>query len=136
LLNQAGFTAYTFPAKIVNKKIALSGMFQFKGLVPEQAILYAVDQSPGRFGSPENHPDYIFFCPGCRFGHAVFTTKRNCRGAQWTFNGNMERPTFSPSILHDLSKPRCHLFITDGMVHFCGDCEHALAGKVVPMEAF
>jgi hypothetical protein len=66
----------------------------------------------------------------------MFTTKKNCRGAVWSFNGDMVSPTFAPSLLLDQSYPRCHLFITGGMIQFLGDCTHELAGKTVPMEAF
>jgi hypothetical protein len=29
--------------------------------------------------------------------------------------------------------PRCHVFITDGVIHFLSDCTHSLAGQQVPM---
>lgn len=96
-------------------------------------------QQPESGGDPANPPaDYCFFCPGCKFGHAVWTTKKNSVGAQWSFNGNMEKPSFQPSLLSfkTVNHPRCHLFVTDGMLHFCADCEHEFAGKVVPMEPF
>jgi hypothetical protein len=54
----------------------------------------------------------------------------------------MERPTFTPSVRHYIpardgrpEKTTCHYFITDGQMVYCGDCEHELAGKTVPMEA-
>lgn len=34
---------------------------------------------------------YLFYCPGCDDIHIV--------GDGWQFNGNLESPTFSPSIL-------------------------------------
>lgn len=70
-----------------------------------------------------------FHCPGCGFGH-IFTT-------DWTFNGDMEKPTFSPSLLNYNPRDksyRCHLFVRDGRIEFCGDCSHSLAGKTVEME--
>lgn len=55
----------------------------------------------------------------------------------WSFNGDMERPTFSPSLLvwptGDGYQKRCHLFLTDGQLQFCGDSDHALAGQTVPL---
>jgi len=47
----------------------------------------------------ERHPDFIFFCPGCKCGHGIWTTKKNSLDAIWTFDGNMEKPTFTPSLL-------------------------------------
>jgi len=60
----------------------------------EKKILRAVQQSEGG-----KWADYVFWCPGCKEGHGVWTTKQNGMGAIWTFNGNLERPTFTPSLL-------------------------------------
>lgn len=71
---------------------------------------------------------YYMWCPGCQFYH-VF-------GPTWSFNGDMERPTFSPSLLSNPSWPerRCHLLVRDGRIEFLSDCWHALAGQTVEME--
>jgi len=58
---------------------------------------------------------------------------------RWSFNGDVEKPTFSPSLLvYDRSsgerKTGCHLFVRDGMIEYCGDCPHEFAGKTIPME--
>ncbi len=93
-----------------------------------------------------------FWCPGCDEAHAV----RIAGGAPWGYNGNPERPTFSPSILVQgvvrltddevrrvmagekvPTKPMvCHSFVTDGQIRFLGDCTHALAGQTVPLPPF
>ena len=59
----------------------------------------------------------------------------------WDFNGNFDKPTFTPSIkvegYNDDSKPFvCHSFVTDGNIQFLPDSTHALAGKTVPLEPF
>lgn len=57
----------------------------------------------------------------------------------WSFNDNMEKPTFSPSMLiFDTDKSgnrttRCHYFITDGKIIFCGDSPHKLSGRTVDL---
>lgn len=81
----------------------------------------------------------------------------------WQFDGNVDAPTFSPSVLvtsgHYVSthKPgsacwctfnekriaegkstpfkcgRCHTFIKGGMVQFLDDCTHEFAGQTVPL---
>jgi hypothetical protein len=62
----------------------------------------------------------------------------------WTFNGDVERPTFTPSFKHEWDQgpldPRrkpghhiCHYVVTDGRVAYCGDCTHALAGQTIDM---
>jgi hypothetical protein len=68
---------------------------------------------------------HAFFCPGCQRVH-LFDTR-------WSFNGSLEAPTFSPSLLCDGNTPerRCHSFVTGGRIQFLGDCHHALAGQTV-----
>lgn len=88
---------------------------------------------------------WMFVCPGCGRDHVVTPA--------WTFNGDLERPTFSPSLLlrgvecptdeeharlmaGEKVPPRplvCHSFIRDGRIEFLGDCTHALAGKTVDL---
>lgn len=83
---------------------------------------------------------YKFKCPGCTFTHIVFTQRlpgRHC----WSFNGNVDRPTFSPSLLVTMpggigedQKPFvCHSFVKDGHIEFLGDCTHDKAGQTVPL---
>lgn len=72
---------------------------------------------------------YMFWCPGCVTHHSYDVSR-------WTFNGNFEKPTFSPSLLinqHD-PKTRCHLFVREGKIEYCSDCHHELAGKTIDME--
>lgn len=103
---------------------------------PDRKILRAVQQSDR--GEAANHPDFIFWCPGCHSGHGVWTTKKNIMGGFWKFNGNMEKPTFEPSILLAAQNGRngCHCYVRDGNIEFLPDCTHELAGKTVPMEPF
>lgn len=76
-------------------------------------------------------------------------------GAVWSFNGDFESPTLTPSVLvhghktlinHDLEgaaltapenirmTPTCHCFVTDGAIQFLADSTHALAGQTVIMD--
>jgi hypothetical protein len=72
---------------------------------------------------------YIFWCPGCKCGHSY------CVGGptSWEFNGDVEEPTFKPSLLNYNEISRCHLFIIDGKISYCGDCSHELAGTTIDM---
>lgn len=75
------------------------------------------------------HPDLVhFWCPGCDYAHQI-------RVGTWTWNGDLERPTFSPSVLvvGGIHQMRCHSFVTDGRIQFLGDCTHALAGRTVDL---
>lgn len=70
-------------------------------------------------------------CPACDDWHCMPTA--GPRG--WGFNGNLERPTFTPSLLvtgggRDI---RCHSFITDGRIRFLSDCTHALVSQEVEL---
>lgn len=78
----------------------------------------------------------FFHCPGCGFGHAfrIRAPANDSSGPVWEFNGDVDKPTFSPSLLLDDPKARCHLFVRDGKIEFCSDCHHALAGTIVEMQ--
>jgi hypothetical protein len=95
-----------------------------------------------------------FWCPGCKTMHVV--------DSGWTFDGNYDRPTFSPSVLvrgghyaqgwkgpecwctwYPKNHPDaarkfecsiCHSFVRDGQIQFLADSTHALAGKTVALE--
>lgn len=56
-------------------------------------------------------------------------------GAHWSWDGNREQPTFSPSILQHESGsiPRCHSYVQSGRWQFLSDCTHKLAGQTVDM---
>jgi len=97
----------------------------------EMSLVHKCQPSPGG-------PDYIFFCPGCQCGHGVWITHPNDRTqAMWSFNRDMEKPTFSPSLRIDDGQGRiCHMVVTDGMLNFCGDSTHEMAGKSVAMVDF
>lgn len=91
-----------------------------------------------------------FWCPGCKESHAI-----EHGNGRWSWNGNVDKPTFTPSILvqydhwmppavpgqpapasqtqvHDV----CHSFVTDGRIQFLNDCTHALAGQTVDLPAW
>jgi hypothetical protein len=87
-------------------------------------------------------PDFVIFCPACRCGHGIWTTNKNeVNNALWTFDGNMDRPTISPSILvrHTDFNGKdvvCHSFVNNGMIQFLGDCSHEMAGKTLELPEF
>jgi len=71
-----------------------------------------------------------FHCPGCDGMHHV-------KEPGWSFNGDFESPTITPSILvtwefgDERVKHVCHSFVKDGTIQFLADCTHALAGQNV-----
>lgn len=100
----------------------------------------------------------MFWCPGCDSAHVVWVGEG--RGPRWSFNGDGDRPTFTPSVLvrgetwtppvnaENIDEWRrkpwpqtkvasvCHSFVTDGRIQFLGDSTHALAGKTVDLPDF
>lgn len=76
---------------------------------------------------------YAFWCPGCEEPHAYYTVNWR-ENPVWSFNGDREKPTFSPSLLFQYPpEKRCHIFMTDGMIQFLDDCSHGFKGKTVPI---
>lgn len=92
---------------------------------------------------------YAHWCPAYKDSHHIWVPN-------WTFNGNTEMPTFSPSVkvmgkqierdaagewtgewlrgpdgkaLDDC----CHYILTDGVINYCSDCVHTMAGQSVPL---
>lgn len=90
---------------------------------------------------------YAHWCPACDQPHVIFDS--------WKFDGNLNAPTFTPSVKITGKKTIwkdgkwtgewvrdgqgkavddcCHYFLYAGVLKFCGDCKHALAGKEVPL---
>jgi hypothetical protein len=102
--------------------------------------------------------DLAFWCPGCKEAHVIGVGAG--AGPRWTYNGNPDAPTFTPSVLvtsghycpgadpsacwcayraqhpDDLDAFECsccHSFVTDGRIQFLGDCTHALAGQTIDL---
>ena len=94
----------------------------------------------------------LFRCPGCNEGHMI--RHGEGPGPRWTWNGNADKPTFTPSVLVTGVQPvtdeqhaawmagaplpapqqmRCHSFVTDGRIQFLSDCTHEMAGQTVDL---
>ncbi|MEO0824925.1 MAG: DUF6527 family protein [Cyanobacteria bacterium J06639_14] len=88
-----------------------------------------------------NSVGYLFECPGCKMPHEVYVKPHtNDLGASWTFNGDLEKPTFSPSIRVNYTYPDpsksgmlCHSFVVDGEIRFLSDSTHSLKGQTVAL---
>jgi hypothetical protein len=51
----------------------------------------------------------------------------------WKWNGDVLKPTLSPSLLTWTDDVRCHSFIREGRIQFLQDCSHELAGQTVDL---
>jgi hypothetical protein len=103
---------------------------------------------------------YKFKCPGCKDYHIIYTEPTDRNNFVWGFNGNVDSPTFTPSLLitcgHYVSGQEgkkcwcdyhkehpeddkapvcyvCHSFVREGMIQFLSDCTHELAGQTVEL---
>ena len=77
---------------------------------------------------------YEHWCPGCQEIHQIAVDQPFRNGARWSFDGNAEKPTFSPSVnVGPGTKFQCHYFIRAGRIDFCADSHHALAGQTVDL---
>lgn len=100
-------------------------------------------------------PTLMFWCQACQTHHAVPVRYAGDDGdTGWTWNGDREHPTLTPSLLTRGTVPLtdaqadkvlageriepaplvCHLFLTDGMIHYLADSTHVLAGLQHPLE--
>ncbi len=93
---------------------------------------------------------WCFMCQGCGHMHYLPTPDAHVPGDTliWGFNGDVDKPTFSPSLMlktgkyadpnfDDEGAPElstvCHSIVTDGMIHFCGDSTHHLSGQTLEL---
>ena len=79
---------------------------------------------------------FLIECPACGSLH--------CFDTRWKFNGDLDNPTFSPSMLVTVPEYRdgrptgknnsvCHSFVRNGSIQFLNDCTHEMAGKTVEL---
>jgi len=90
---------------------------------------------------------HMHYCPGCDEMHVIPST--------WSFNGNVDRPTFAPSVLirgnrlvtedgrwtgewrrdakGDPIPYVCHYFLENAVLIFCADSTHSLADRRIAL---
>lgn len=79
------------------------------------------------------------WCPGCDRLHpfTIETTSAALNGGvTWDWDGDLARPTFSPSMLvgpDSSGHGQCHSFVRAGRWEFLSDSDHHLAGQTVDM---
>lgn len=91
------------------------------------------------------------WCPACKTEHffELGPRIRNgvVKGPGWSFDGNFDAPTFTPSMNiswgpfpEDSNRAgqydRCHSVITAGRIAYCADSTHALSGQTVDLPDF
>lgn len=108
----------------------------------------------------DNPSRMMFFCPGCKCGH-VITVSLKPGEATWHWNGDVDAPTITPSILYQTGHNvpghkqgescwctynaehpekasaftcgQCHSYVKEGNIEFLSDCTHELKNQTVPL---
>jgi len=93
--------------------------------------------------SKDGHSWLSFWCPGCKRPHAIPFVNAPVSPPHpsplWAYDGNPVQPTITPSLrimTENEGQSQCHVMVTKGVLNYCADCKHSLAGKSVPMEPF
>lgn len=86
---------------------------------------------------------YFVYCPACERAHRLIVENEADPSHVWQFDGDMEYPTFTPSLLVESGPMRpgepnhiCHSYMRNGVWRFLGDCTHSLANHKTPMVDF
>lgn len=69
---------------------------------------------------------WTFFCPGCQSKHTISEKTHH-------FNGDVDYPTLSPSVIYNAEGYRCHFYISDGHIQYLTDCTHIMAGQTLDL---
>lgn len=92
------------------------------------------------------------WCLGCKHAHGYTVHPdyyidsefyKNRHQPLWKFNGDLTRPTLTPSMRSYYTHPThhqdittCHFFVRDGQIEYLSDCQHEYAGKTIPLPDF
>lgn len=92
----------------------------------------------------ETQNGWMIQCHACQWHE--FPKNQLQNGASWTFNNNLDQPTFTPSMNQttnlaewtdynpECPSSRCHFIVTKGNIHYCSDCTHKWAGQTLTLE--
>lgn len=95
----------------------------------------------------------MFVCPGCQkeksgpagslgsshsSGLHMLPVNSEDHSPSWNWDGNLEAPTVSPSILtrwgnDSIGIHVCHSFLRNGVFEYLSDCTHSYASQQVPL---
>lgn len=87
------------------------------------------------------------WCPACKTMHAINVEHPNGNKARWMFDGDLNKPTFHPSIKIKIGpmptvpegRPDagktfvCHYHLRHGKITYCDDCTHELKGQTIDL---
>jgi len=92
---------------------------------------------------------FKFHCPACGKEHVIKAGAKYSPPYVWYFNGDINKPTFSPTVMArwgkyadpDWKEPaepgnwsgKCHFEIRDGKITFLKDSTHSMAEQTIDM---
>lgn len=91
-----------------------------------------------RCGESADYKMYYIWCPACNEMHGFRVLNADKGKTEyknipfWTFDGDVENPTFAPSLRY-LTGSKCHLTVTKGRIQYHSDCPHALKNMTIDM---
>lgn len=87
------------------------------------------------FCAPEDATHLHFMTPGPFTSRILPVHIHGIRAVtcNWTWNGDVDKPTLRPSVLTWDNDRRCHTWITDGQAIFLSDCTHEFAGQTLDL---
>ena len=98
--------------------------------------VYEVDPEQRVFVGEGDGVKYaVMYMPA--YDNLIIIQIEGSEGPTWHWNGDVYKPTFSPSILSRLvvgkerRNIRNHVFVRGGMIQFLDDCSHQLAGQTI-----
>ena len=84
---------------------------------------------------PHEYGQYVtILCPACQRPHTI---NHSLNG--WSFNGDIEKPTFGGSIgFHgeDSGGAYCHSSVENGNITYYNDSQHSLAGHTLELPEY
>jgi hypothetical protein len=98
-----------------------------------KAMIRSVDDHGKRYDC------IAFVCPGCvamlgGSGIHMLAVNTTVKSPSWDWNGDLQKPTLSPSILTGKGTQNvCHSFLRNGVFQFLTDSNHRYCGKEVAM---
>lgn len=105
-----------------------------------QTVVQAMKVKEVQGGPDDKNKYYWIWCNACQTEHQ-FEVPR------WKFDGNMDQPTFHPSMKVQWGRFKtkegtmgyikcCHFILRNGVMEYQSDCTHELKGQKVPLQDF
>lgn len=82
----------------------------------------------------------VFVCPGCiqlergrGSGLHMLPVNSDKKKPSWDWDGDLEKPTLSPSIRTRNISGICHSYLEKGQIRYLSDCDHDLKNQTIDL---